>query len=162
MSHLIVLTFEDTEQAGQAFDALKKAQSGGHLKIDDAAVIIKQDSGKVEIKNQLDTGVKWGAVGGGMLGLLLAGVFFPLAGLAIGAIGGALVGKSLDMGVDQKFVKNVTEILTPGSSALFVIGSSHEPAVVIGALKPFQGTVYQTTLSTEAFEAVRDALKNKE
>jgi len=161
MSHLIVLTFEDTEQAGQAFDALKKAQSGGHLKIDDAAVIVKQDSGKVEIKNQLDTGIKWGAVGGGMLGLLLAGVFFPLAGLAIGAIGGALVGKSLDMGVDQKFVKDVTETLKPGSSALFVIGSSHEPTVVIGALKPFQGIVYQSTLSTEAFEAVRDALKNK-
>jgi len=162
MSHLIVLTFEDTEQAGQAFDALKKAQSGGHLKIDDAAVIVKQESGKVEVKNQLETSVKWGAVGGGMLGLLLASVFFPLAGLAIGAIGGALVGKSLDMGVDHKFVKNVTETLKPGSSALFVIGSSHEPAVVIGVLKPFQGTVYQTTLSTEAFEAVRNALKNKE
>jgi len=162
MSNLIVLTFEDTEQAGQAFDVLKKAQSGGHLKIDDAAVIVKQESGKVEVKNQLDTGVKWGAVGGGVLGLLLAGVFFPLAGLAIGAISGALVGKSLDMGVDQGFVKDVTETLKPGSSALFVIGSSHEPAVVIGALKPFQGTIYQTTLSTEAFEAVHDALRNKE
>ena len=162
MSHLIVLTFEDTEQAGQAFEALKKAQSGGHLKIDDAAVIVKQDSGKVEVKNQLDKGVKGGAIGGGVLGLLLAGVFFPLAGLAIGAIGGALVGKALDMGVDQKFVKDVTETLKPGSSALFVIGSSDEPAVVMSALRPFQGTVYQATLSTEAFEAMREALKNKE
>jgi len=162
MSHLIVLTFEDTEQAGQAFEALKKAQSGGHLKIDDAAVIVKQESGKVEVKNQLDKGIKGGAIGGGVLGLLLAGVFFPLAGLAIGAIGGALVGKSLDMGVDQKFVKDVTETLKPGSSALFVIGSSHEPAVVIGALKPFQGTIYQTTLSTEGVEALHEALKKKE
>ena len=162
MSHLIVLTFEDTEQAGQAFDALKKAQSGGHLKINDAAVIVKQASGKVEVKNQLDTGVKGGAVGGSVLGLLLAGLFFPLAGLAIGAIGGALVGKALDMGVDQKFVKDVTETLKPGSSALFVIGSSDEPSVVMGTLRPFQGTVYQATLSTEGFEALRDALKNKE
>ena len=162
MSQLIVLTFEDTEQAGQAFEALKKARSGGHLKIDDAAVIVKQESGKVEVKNQLDKGVKGGAVGGGALGLLLAGVFFPLAGLAIGAIGGALVGKALDMGVDKKFVKDVTETLKPGSSALFVIGSSDEPAVVMGALRPFQGTVYQATVSTEAFEALREALKNKE
>ena len=80
MSQLVVLTFDDTEQAGQAFDALKKAQHGGFLKIDDAAVIVKQESGKVEIKNQLDTGVKWGALGGGVIGLMLASVFFPLAG----------------------------------------------------------------------------------
>ena len=104
MSNLVVLTFEDTEQAGQAYDALKKIQSGGQLKIDDAAVIVKQESGKVEIKNQLDTGVKRGAIGGSMLGLLLAGLFFPVAGLAIGAIGGALVGKTFDLGIDKKFV----------------------------------------------------------
>jgi uncharacterized membrane protein len=162
MSNLIVLTFDDTAQAGQAFDALKKAQSGGHLKIDDAAVIVKQVSGKVEIKNQMDTGVKWGAVGGGVLGLMLASVFFPLAGLAIGALSGALIGKALDMGVDQKFVKDVTETLKPGSSALFVIGSSDDPAVVLAALRPFQGTIYQTTLPTEAVEALHDALKKKE
>ena len=162
MSNLVVLTFDDTEQAGQAFDALKKAQSGGYLKIDDAAVIVKLASGKVEIKNQLDTGVKWGAVGGGVLGLILASVFFPLAGLAIGAIGGALVGKSLDLGVDQKFVRDVTESLKPGSSALFVIGSSSNPEVVLAAMRPFQGTIYQTTLPTEAVEALHAALKNKE
>jgi uncharacterized membrane protein len=162
MSHLIVLTFDDTEQAGQAFEALKKAQSGGHLKIDDAAVIVKRESGKVEIKNQMDTGVKWGAVGGGMLGLILASVFFPLAGLAVGALSGALIGKSLDMGVDKKFVKDVTETLKPGSSALFVIGSGDNQAVVVGALRPFQGTIYQTTLDTQAVEALHDALKKKE
>ena len=132
------------------------------MKIDDAAVIVKNESGKVEIKNQLDTGVKLGAVGGGVLGLLLASLFFPLAGLAIGAIGGALVGKSLDLGVDKKFVQDVTETLKPGSSALFVIGSSGHPDVVAGALRPYKGTIYQTTLPTEAVETLQDALKRKE
>ena len=162
MSHLVVLTFEDTEQAGQAFEALKQAQHGGHLKIDDAAVVVKHASGKVEIKNQLETGVKRGVIGGGVLGVLLAGVFFPLAGLAIGALGGALLGKALGEGVDQKFVKEVSETLKPGSSALFVIGSAAHRDVVLGALRPFQGTIYQTTLDTEAVEALQDALKRKE
>jgi uncharacterized membrane protein len=161
MSNLVVLTFEDTEQAGQAFDALKKAQSSGFLQIDDAAVIVKNESGQVEIKNQMDTGVKWGAVGGGLIGLLLASVFFPVAGLVIGALGGALIGKSLGKGVDHKFVKDVTEALKPGSSALFVIGSGN-PDVVAGALRPFKGTIYQTTLSSEAVEALHDALKRRE
>ena len=158
MSNLIVLTFDDTEQAGQALEALKKAQSGGYVKIDDAAVIVKDESGKVEVKNQMDTGVKWGAVGGGVLGLLLAGLFFPLAGLAVGAIGGALVGKAMDLGVDKKFVQDVTEALKPGNSALFVIGSGN-PAAVRATFEPFKGTVLQTTLDTDGLNTLKDALK---
>jgi uncharacterized membrane protein len=161
MSQLIVLTFDDTVQAQQAYDALKKGHSSDLLKIDDAAVIVKQESGKVEIKNQMDTGTKWGAVGGGMVGLLLASVFFPVAGLLIGAIGGGLIGKSLNMGVDQKFVKEVTESLKPGTSALFVIGSGN-PDAIAAIFRPFKGTILQTTLPTESVEVLQDALKRKE
>lgn len=162
MSNLVVLTFDDTEQSGAAFEVLKKAQSGGYLKLVDAAVIVKQESGKVEIKNQLDSGIKRGAVGGGLIGLLLAGVFFPLAGMVIGAVGGALVGKSMDLGVDPKFVKDVTETLKPGSSALFLMVKDAQPDVAIGVLRPFKGTIYQTTLPSEAVEALHEALKSKE
>lgn len=159
MSNLLVLTFEDMHQAGEALEALKKAQSQGNLKIDDAAVIVKDEAGKVNIKNQMDTSTKMGAVGGGLLGLLIAGVFFPLAGLAIGAIGGGLIGKALDLGVDKKFVKDVTETLKPGSSALFVIGSHGNRDAVATVLSPFHGTIYQTTLPTEAVDALQEALK---
>lgn len=161
MSHLIVITFEDTHQAGEAFEALKRARSEGFLKIDDAAVIVKDEEGKVHVKNTTDTGTKWGAVGGGAVGLLLASVFFPLAGLAIGAIAGGLIGKSLDMGIDKKFVKDVTESLTPGSSALFVMGKSENPDAVAAYLRNFKGTVYQTTLSEAAQETLEDALKGQ-
>jgi uncharacterized membrane protein len=161
MSNLIVLTFDDTEQAGQVFEAIKSAQSGGHVKVDDAAVIVKEESGKVHIKNQMESSVKAGALTGGFLGLLLASVFFPLAGLAIGAVAGGLIGKSMDKGVDQKFVKDVTETLKPGSSALFVIGSG-DPAIVLALLRPFQGTLYQTSLSSELVDELLLALKKKE
>jgi len=158
MSELIVLTFDDTEQAGEALEALKKMQHEGQVKIDDAAVIVKQESGKVEVKNRLDTGVKGGMIGGGLLGLLLAGLFFPVGGILIGAIGGALIGKKLNYGVDDKFVRSVTESLEPGMSALFVMGSG-SPAAVRAVLTPFKGTVYQTTLSEEAVETLTEALK---
>jgi uncharacterized membrane protein len=73
-----------------------------------------------------------------------------------------LVGKALDMGVDKKFVQDVTETLKPGSSALFVIGKAEHRDVVAGALRPFQGTIYQTTLDSDALAALQDALKRKE
>jgi uncharacterized membrane protein len=161
MSNLIVLTFDDTEQAGQVFEAIKQAQAGEHVKIEDAAVIVKDEAGKVHIKNQMDKTVAVGAVGGGILGLMIASVFFPLAGLVIGAIGGGLIGKSMDKGVDQKFVKDVTETLKPGTSALFVIGSG-DPAVVLAILRPFHGTIYQTTLPSELVDELHSALKKKE
>ena len=41
------------------------------------------------------------ALGGGALGLLIGGLLFPVGGLVLGAVGGALVGKMLDMGVDN-------------------------------------------------------------
>jgi uncharacterized membrane protein len=162
MSHLTVLTFEDVEQGGEVLETLKKLQSSGNVKIDDAALIVKAESGKVEVKNQMDTGTKWGAVGGGMIGLMLASVFFPIAGIVIGALGGALVGKTLNLGVDKKFVRDVTESLKPGSSAVFVITSHGNPDLMAAALRPYKGTVYQTTLPEDAVEALEDALKKKE
>ena len=154
MSHLTVLTFEDTEQAGEVLEALKKVQSSGNLKIDDAALIVKDESGKVQVKNQMDTGVKWGAFGGGMIGLMLASVFFPVAGIVIGALGGALVGKTLNLGVDQKFVRDVTDSLKPGSSAVFVITSHSNPDLISAVLRPYKGTVYQTTLPEDAVDSL--------
>jgi uncharacterized membrane protein len=147
------------EQAGKALEALKKVQSEGQLHIDDAAVIVKNEDGKVDVKNQTSSAAKWGAFGGSVLGLLLMGVFFPLAGLAIGAISGALIAQSLNLGVDQKFVKDVTETLKPGMSALFVIGSQANVAVVASALTPFKGTIYQTSIDGDKLEALKDALK---
>jgi uncharacterized membrane protein len=158
MPELIVLTFDDAEQAGEVLKALKGLQHEGEVKIDDAAVIVKHESGKVEVKKRLDTGVRRGAIGGGLLGLLLAGLFFPVAGVLIGVVGGALIGKKLNYGVEDKFVRSVTESLEPGMSALFVMGSGN-PTALRAALTPFKGTVYQTTLSEETVETLTEALK---
>jgi uncharacterized membrane protein len=158
MSQLIVVSFDDMEQAGQVLAALKKQQSQGNVKIEDAAVIVKDESGKVDVKNQASSGTKWGAFGGGVLGVLLTGLFFPVAGLVAGVAAGALIGKSLNLGVDKKFVQDVTEALKPGNSALFVIGSGN-PAAVRATFEPFKGTVLQTTLDTDGLNTLKDALK---
>jgi uncharacterized membrane protein len=159
MSDLIVVVFDDIEQAGEAFQSLKGMQHAGQLGIDDAAVIVKNESGKVSVKNTLDTGVKYGALGGSVLGLLLASIFFPLAGLIVGAGLGALVGKTFGKGVDQSFVREVTDQLEPGSSALFVMVNAQHTGGVVAAMQPYKGNLYQTTLPTDVEEALRDALK---
>jgi len=161
MSNWIVITFDNPDEAGKVRDALGKAAGGGYLRLDDSAIVIRDEEGKIHIKNEVDRGVKIGAVGGSILGLLFLGLFAPIAGLVVGAAGGALVGSVADLGVDKKFVEDVSDDLKPGTSALFVIVREANPAVAIAALKPYKGTVYHTTLTTEAEESLRQVLSRR-
>ena len=67
MSHVLVITFEDENQGMQVFNTLKNLQHQSLLNLNDAAVIVKDAEGKVHVKNITESGVKWGALGGGML-----------------------------------------------------------------------------------------------
>jgi uncharacterized membrane protein len=161
MSNLVVATFDNPEEAGQVLQTLHSVERGTHLSLDDAAVIIRDEEGKVHVKNEVDRGVKIGAVGGGLLGLLIAGIFFPIGGLVVGAVGGALVGKLVDTGVDNKFVKEVSEDLEPGTSALFFIVREGNPEVAAAALKPYKGTVRHTSFPPEAEQELRRILSKR-
>ena len=168
MADLIVLAFPgDVDEAEKVRASIKRQQKGGWMSLDDAAVVIKDADGKVHVKNEVDRGQKVGAIGGGLLGLLVGGMFlFPFIGLPVfailtGVVGGGIVGRLADMGISQKFVKEVTDKLTPGSSALFFIVRDTDFGQVTGVLRPYKGEVFQTTLTPEAEEQLRDALKTQ-
>jgi uncharacterized membrane protein len=158
MSQLVVITFDNPDDAGNALKSLRQIEKSGRLKLVDTAVIVKDAEGKTHVKNEVSSGTETGAVIGGILGPFLF-FAFPLAGIAIGAGAGALIGKVFDTGVDQKFVKDVQAALEPNHSALFVVGDAGDRNAVLAALRPYKGEVYQTTLSTELEEQLREALK---
>jgi uncharacterized membrane protein len=155
---LVVFTFDEENEARGALEALRNLEKAGRLKIDDSAVIRRAEDGKVHVDNKIDSSVKSGAAIGGMLGLIIGGLLFPIGGLILGAAGGAAFGKMMETGVDKKFVEDVSNSLQPGSSALFVTSSGGDPAAVVAALRPFKGTVYHTNLSSEAEQSLRSAL----
>lgn len=161
MSNLVVITFDNAEEAGKVRESLRSLEKQGLLNLDDSAVIVKDAEGKVHVKNQTDRGVVIGAVSGGFLGLLIASIFFPFAGILGGALVGAVVGKMADLGVDQKFVQEISLALKPDSSAIFVMVRQANPAAVVAALKPYQGQVHQTSLPTEAEEELRRILSKR-
>jgi uncharacterized membrane protein len=160
MANLVVITFDNAEEAGKVREALLKQKE--YISLDDSAVVVQDEEGKVHVKNQTDRGTLVGAVGGGVIGLLLGSVFFPLGGLLVGAVGGALVGRTIDLGIDQKFVEDVSEALQPGTSALFIIVREARPDVALATLKPFKGQVYHTSLSTDAEESLRRVLSERQ
>lgn len=159
MSNILVITFEDENQGIAVLRSLKSLANQEMLSLDDAAVITKDANGKVQVKNMTEKNVKTGAVVGGLVGLALASFLFPLAGIAIGAAGGAAVGKTLGNGVDKKFVKDVTDSLNPGNSAILFLVSHENTGMLIQALEPYSGKLYQTSFDSEVEAEIRKALK---
>jgi uncharacterized membrane protein len=162
MSNLTVIIFDDTEQAAQVKESLKKQEKQGLIKVDDTAVIVKDADGKAHIDQQfLDSGSKAGAVTGSVLGLVLLGVFAPVLGLVGGAVVGGLLGKFVDRGIDKDFVKEVSDELKPNTSALFITTHDANANAVAAMLRQYEGKVYHTTLDSETEEQLRHALKDK-
>jgi uncharacterized membrane protein len=147
------------EQGPAVLKTVKSLRSQGQLSIDDAAAIVKDENGKVRVDNMVESGVKGGALIGGFLGILLASVFFPLAGLALGAGAGALIGKTLNTGIDKKFITDVQDAIQPGNSAVMFIVKHENVGLLITALEPYKGKVFQSSYDTEAEEEIVKSLK---
>jgi hypothetical protein len=61
MANLVVIAFEDAEEAGRVRKSLRDLEKQGLLSLDDSAVIVKDAEGKVEVKKEMDRGIKVGA-----------------------------------------------------------------------------------------------------
>jgi YegS/Rv2252/BmrU family lipid kinase len=158
MSSLVVVSFDSPDEAASVLESLKGQTKYGNISFDDTAVVSKDLNGKVHVKNNVSHGTMNATGVGALLGLMLGVFLFPVAGILIGAGGGALVARFMKLGVDGEFVKDVSESLKPGTSALFVLVHDANPAVVRAVLEEHKGTVLQTTLSPEAEESLKKAL----
>ncbi len=160
MSDLVVITFPDETSGPAALQAMRDAQRNSGLALRDVAAVVKDADGKVQTHTEVSSTTSTGIIGGGILGLLLGAVFFPIAGLAIGAIAGGLIGKSLGRNVDAALVRDVTNDLGPGSSAVFVLVEGNAAALV-GSVRHLGGKVYQTTLEQDVEDQLNEALKSQ-
>ena len=156
MSDLIVLAFDSEDGALQLRDKLLSLQKQHLISLEDAAVVVRRQDGKVKVK-QLHSLVGAGALGGAFWGMLMGLIFWmPWLGLAIGAASGALGGKFSDIGVDDKFIKEVGNSIDPGNSALFLLVVSATGDKVLEQLEGTEATVLQTSLSKEAEAKLRE------
>lgn len=157
MSNLIVFTFDNETEAERMRDALVSMEKQKLISLEDAAVVVRRQDGKVKVK-QAQSLVGAGALGGSFWGLLIGLLFWaPWLGLAIGAATGAIAGGLTDVGVDDKFIKDVGEKIEPGHSALFLLVIDATPDKVMEGLQGFHPTVYQTSLSDEDDAKLRAA-----
>ena len=158
MATLSVLKFNDPSGADRVLLALQGMQERQLITLKDAALVSWPAERKKPQTRQMSSMGGAGALGGAFWGFLFGLIFFvPLLGMAIGAGMGALGGSLADIGIDDDFIKQVREKVTPGTSALFALTSGATEDRVIEELKQYEFEIISTSLSTEQEQKLREA-----
>jgi uncharacterized membrane protein len=119
MNKMLVAVFDAEPAAYEGLSALKDLHEDGAITLYATAVIGKDASGIVSVKQSADQGPVGAALGlltGSLLGLLAGPV-----GVALGAPAGGLTGLLFDLvrsGIDADFLDEVSQALTPGKVAV--------------------------------------------
>lgn len=158
MSNLFVVGYNDLATANEVRDRLLQMQKEEIIELDDVVVAENRD-GKVKLHQARGTtgaGAAGGALWGGLIGLLFLA---PLLGMAVGAGTGALSGKLTDIGVDDDFMQGMGATLAPGKAAVFALVRNSTPDKVIAGLARYDGRLLHSSLTAEAEQHLRDAVK---
>jgi uncharacterized membrane protein len=158
MSDLVVIVYPTEAKAEEMRQKLLDLQKDYLIELSDAVIAVKQESGRVKLVQLMNTTAA-GAVSGGFWGLLIGVIFLmPLLGASLGAASGALAGALTDVGIDDNFMKELSNNLNPGNAALFVLVRKMTADKVLEAIKGTGGTVLRTSLDHTKEQALRDAL----
>ena len=159
MATLSVLKFNDPYGADRVLLALQGLQEQQMINLEDAAVVSWPQGNKKPTTRQLHSTSGAGALGGAFWGFLFGLIFFvPFLGAAIGAGMGALTGSMADVGIDDKFINQVRDKVTEGTSALFALTSgATAPDKIIDELKQYDFEIISTNLPEEQENKLREA-----
>ncbi len=158
MSTLVVIGYDDQFKAQEVRLMLAKMQKDYLIDLEDAVVAVKDKKGKVKLHQAVNLTAA-GAVSGGFWGTLIGLIFLnPLLGLAVGATAGAVSGALTDIGIDDKFMKELADQMNPGSSVLFILVRKSTPDKVLEEIKGTGGHILKTSLSHEDEAKLQAAL----
>jgi uncharacterized membrane protein len=157
MSNLVVLAFKNEDAAQQTLAEVENLQQQHLITVEDAATAVRHENGKVKVK-QAKSLAGAGALGGAFWGMLFGLLFFvPFLGAAVGAATGAMFGKAADLGINDDFIRRVSNSIQPGNSALFLLVDQAQVDKVVESLKSFEGEVIYTSLSKDEEKQLKEA-----
>jgi uncharacterized membrane protein len=158
MATLTAWTFPNPTGADAVVLKLEQLESQALIRLEDYAVVSWPEGAKKPWTREMRSPTKGGAVGGGIFGLLLGLIFVvPLLGAAVGAATGALLGSLKEVGISDRFVREVREKVTPGTSALLLLTSDAVYDKLAAEFRDYPGELISTNLSDEQEKTLREA-----
>ena len=155
---VLVAGYQDIETAQREFDGLVDLVKGKHVKVEGAILVSHDAEGNVTVLSTGDHLGRKGAGWGGGVGLAV-GLFQPelLAAAAVGAAGGALVGRFASHKLESGIHDKIGEHLPPGSAGIIAVFPSEHRLAVEQALP---GSPAKSVVETDekGIKALKDAL----
>jgi uncharacterized membrane protein len=151
---LVVAAFKDEASAKAALKELKQVQKEKLIRIENAAVLRKDQKGKLHITETHDMGggkgAALGGVGGAAIGLIAGPALVVPA--AVGALVGGLAAKLRDSGFSNQRLETLGEGLQPGTSAIVAVVEHTWVGEVEDALAEIQADVMTAEIGADIAE----------
>lgn len=153
---LIVAAWPEEDKAAEVLVELKEFEKKKAIGVWNAAVLVKDQDGKVSIKETAEErgirrGAGIGAIAGGILGIIVGG---PIGGIVLGAGAGALTGKVIDLGFSDKELKEMADLMGPGSSAIIAVVEHKWVGQLVDALEKEEAEIIRQELKDEASHTI--------
>jgi uncharacterized membrane protein len=125
----------------------------------DAALVTKDQDGKVHIRETRELTTRKGARRGAIIAGVIGLIYPPslIATVLLGGGVGALAGKLRDTGVKSGELRAIADSLDAGKAAVVALADSETAARTAHALEGYDGQLIRQALSGEAAAAVEQA-----
>src|SRR5256886_7879199 len=158
--NLWAIGYDDMGRANQVCDEIISLGWHKHyLILDDVAVVVRHPDGSFTLNREAfpaASNVLGCSVVEFLAGLVLGA---PLSGATIGAmVGGAGTAISASVVIGDDFVREVKELMKPGTSAIFVLDDEGDMDVILHRIRGLGGTVLKTNVDLERARLIQSTL----
>jgi uncharacterized membrane protein len=148
MENVLAINFAQDPNAYEALTTLKELDGQGQVDLKGAAVVLRNEAGGIDIKDEVgDTGWE-GTATGGIIGLIV-GILGGPFGVLLGGATGLLIGSLFDMDdadETESVLGEVSRSVRVGHDAVLAEVDEQSPEVVDSAMERLGGTVLRRSL----------------
>ena len=160
---LVGISFENAFRAQEFLLAVGGLAAAGDLKLADAVTVLKDQSGKTVVQETVDPPLGRSAFSGalwaGLFGLMLGGPVGWVAGIAVGAAGGAVTATVIDLGISDEWVDWFKDVVRPDSATVALLVEDLDRDALVAEAARFSGARFvYANLDDATIERLRTAL----
>jgi uncharacterized membrane protein len=159
--HLWAVGYDNIERANQVREEIISLGWDKHyLILQDIATVVRHPDGSFTLNREpfpTETNVVGCSVVGFLAGLVIGA---PITGATIGAMVGGTgsVAVLASAGIGGDFIKEVEQLMKPGTSALFVLDDEGDMDVILHKLRGLGGTVLKTNVDLQRARLIQSTL----
>ncbi|HWT79656.1 MAG TPA: DUF1269 domain-containing protein [Candidatus Methylomirabilis sp.] len=159
-SHLWAVGFDSMERAAQVREEITRLARELHgLNLLEAAVAVRYSDGMLTLDGEpFPVAVK---IHGGTVARLLADLALgapPMTSAAVGAMFATLGATTVEVGISDKFVREIEGLIQPGTSVLFVLDEVGDIDAILRGIRGLGGTVLKTNVDLERAKLIQSTL----